>query len=159
MSRDWDCGLQLLRQAHEIYDKDPLLNINLAFSLRRSGDCIRAAGLLIGAMRIFKPTWGPFCIANAAFCLIQAGRVNKALNLLEILSSSLSVRNDGRIPIDAANLPGVAVWADEDSFLEEQLGSALALMRKAIGDLPPGTEIPSSVVKVVEAYRMASGAG
>jgi hypothetical protein len=151
--KDWTGALTLLNRAYAVYDKDPFLNINLAFALRRAGDYRAATRLLMEACQVVPEVLGPVCMANSAFCLIKAGDMESGASLLNGTSQLLSILHKGRVPTNCADLPGIGVWIEHNGTLEEEgITSARDLVETALRERPILTEDQR---RLIEAYRMA----
>lgn len=158
--KDWESSLELLREAYAVYENDPFVTINYALALRRSGQYEPAAALLIRANSIVHELLQPFCIANAAFSLIEGGNLGSAIHLLEWGAQILTILHHGELPTNCADLPGVGIWVEEERLLEEWIGTAHEFIQGAMQGVPGGKEIPEEVVKLANAYHIAtSGAG
>jgi tetratricopeptide (TPR) repeat protein len=151
----WKDALDTLVDAYTIYDKSPMLDVNLALALSRSGDLKRAASLLIGASTVLSDVWKPVCMANAAFCIIKDGELELAITLLDTVSSLLSTLHGGCLSANLADLPGIAIWLSDDSVIEEEIGLASALIDSALANLPEHLSVPQGVVELAETYRVA----
>jgi tetratricopeptide (TPR) repeat protein len=151
--RKWKDALDTLVDAHTLYDKSPILNVNLALALSRSGDLKRATSLLIGASAVLSEVWNPVCMANAAFCMIKDGELELAVTLLDTVSSVLSILHGGRLPANLADLPGIAIWLSEHSVIEEKIATASTLIDRALANLPEHASVPQNVIELAEAYR------
>jgi tetratricopeptide (TPR) repeat protein len=151
--KDWTDALTLLSRAHGIYDKNPFLNMNLAFALRRAGDYGAATRLLMGAGQVLPEVLGTVCMANSAFCLIAAGEMEFATSLLDGTSQLLSILHKGRVPTNCADLPGIGIWIeDKGTVREEGITSARDLVETAFRERVILTEHQR---RLVDAYRMA----
>ena len=88
--KDWAGALTLLSRAYAVYDKDPFLNMNLAFALLRAGDYRAATSLLMRACQVVPEVFCAVCMANSAFCMIKAGDMESGASLLDGTSQLLS---------------------------------------------------------------------
>ncbi len=106
----------------------------------------------MGVLPIIDDILLPTCCANTAFCLIKAEQIDHGLKHLESLSFYLKVLNRGQLSFHPADLPGIAIWVDEDRLIEEKLSSALALIQKAIR-ASADEQIHPDILDVAEAYE------
>jgi TPR repeat protein len=150
--KDWTGALTLLNRAYAVYDKDPFLNMNLAFALRRAGEYRAATRLLMGACPVVPEVLGPVCMANSAFCQIEAEEMESGASLLDGTSQLLSILHKGRVPTNCADLPGIGIWIEDKRLNEENITSACNLVETAFRERPILTEAQKTLI---EAYRTA----
>jgi tetratricopeptide (TPR) repeat protein len=144
----------LLGQACEIHPLDAVLRANRGLALRRAGDLESAIGWLESTRSPFIPAIAAslqtLCLANAAFAAIDAGRLERAAELLDELSSDLDTYGG----LAAADYPGVGLWVEETTIVEEPLHSAvdiLARLEQGLGD-----RTPARIKSLIERYRQAA---
>jgi tetratricopeptide (TPR) repeat protein len=148
--------LRLLEEAHAIYDKDPWLTINLALALGRAGDHQQAVTLLASAMSVVPELYVMNCSANIAFNLIRMSQFDLSMTFLDMTLDVLETISKGQFNI--YDLPGVAVWVEENRVIEERAQSASQLVDHALKNLSPQTPIPPGVTRLAALYREAAAA-
>lgn len=169
-SHEFNSALELLEEAYSIYDKDPLLKINLGLVLQRTGDFQRSTNFLIPPLQIsplppINSTLELVCLANAAFAEMKSGNYEKAIMLLEDVMWCINAEltDDELAENDLTILPERALWVGIDSkdrswVLEEHPGSMsiLPLMEFAVEQYSRTQLVPDSVSKLIALYKKAA---
>jgi hypothetical protein len=120
--------LQLLKQAYSIYNKDPILSINLGLALQRDGDFQSSKNLLLSSMSVLPPGLLDVCLANIAFGEIQASNFAEGVGRLETLMKYLLDESDGNEP-NPWDLPSITVAIiNDESVIREAPASALKII-------------------------------
>jgi tetratricopeptide (TPR) repeat protein len=148
---------RLLEEAYRLYDKDPFLALNLGLSLQRAGDVQSSIDFLLSAVNTLPQTYIKYCYANAAYGLIKAARYDAAMTTLEATMSILLMLHGGEEPRDLAELPGVTIWVDEESAIEERIQTAATLIAEAITRCQRKESVTEPVRRLAALYRTAAG--
>jgi tetratricopeptide (TPR) repeat protein len=100
----------MLVQASEEYPRDPMIRINRAFALRRSGEYREAAELLLSQAGHVRFEAARVCILNAAYCKVAEGMQSEADRLFEYVMPLYILDQES----DATPAPpGITNWLDE----------------------------------------------
>lgn len=148
----------LLEEAYSLYDKSPLLSINLGLALQRTGDFKRSKPLLLSVLGKMHPMLMKVCLANAAFGEIMASNFDEGVNLLGATMAVLYSDNSGNEPDDLSDLPGIALWLDEQSILEMKVDSDLLdLIERSMENCSKPESVTSNAKHLAALYEKAIG--
>ena len=147
----------VLREAHEIDPNDPVLGINFAFALARAGKPGEALPFLLRGATYGPPRLTKVCYANAAFCAIEAGKLDPAMLLLSTTMSQFDFELKGQEPKNlAVDLPGRGIWIDEEgAIIEEALGSAARLVARGVEAYQKQAPVPADALRLAKLYAKA----
>jgi hypothetical protein len=123
--------LPVVERAHSIYDRDPWIAANTAFTKRAAGALERVKELLLFASEALPSRFRPVCLANAAFAEIERGQFASAIRLLRESHDDLLSSQEGQLT-DLSLVPGVAEWINAEWVLELGAESAIPLMQRLI---------------------------
>jgi tetratricopeptide (TPR) repeat protein len=147
---------ELLEQAYAVYDKNPLLSINLGFAVQRAGDYEKARNLLLRVTNIVPFTTIKVCYANAAFGAIAVKDFQGAMKLLEGTMIQLEMENGGNETSNLSELPGVGIWIDEEGILEEPPDTAAQLIKYVVEQHAQQNQVPDLVKRLMLLYNKAA---
>lgn len=147
---------ELLEQAHGIYDRDPVVALNLGLALQRAGEYQRAAGLLFGAAHAVPETLAKIAFANAAFCLIQSRDDGAVMMLLDRTMAWLLREHGGQVPTDLNAIPGIGVWAGDGIVIEERIALAEELVSRWVERYSKEGVLSPTAVQLAGLYRRAA---
>ena len=150
---------QLLSEAHHINPNDPALAINLGLSLARAGGSADSISLLVSGAMNGPSEWAKTCFANAAFCAIDQGDLERAMLFLDMTMGQIDLELGGREIQDlAADLSGRGIWVEDGTVLEERIQPAAALVVQSATEYQKRAEIPSGALRLVKLYARAINA-
>jgi tetratricopeptide (TPR) repeat protein len=152
LANDRDSVLNVLERASTIYSRNPELEINYAFALRRGGQYDEAKKRLLSLVNVMIPFFVKYCFANAAFCAIHLSRYEEAVLLLEETMTVLKKEAPGETP-ELFSVPGIAIWVDRELAEEENFLKTSKLIDSALRSVIPYSSIPESVKQLASLYR------
>jgi tetratricopeptide (TPR) repeat protein len=155
--RDHAAVHRLLEKAHQIYDKDIFITFNLGLAQGRIGNYEAAWKMLMSVMSLIPFQYHCSCTANIAFNLIKESDFARSMTLLELTMQGLQMFTKvfGK-EINRFDLPGVAIWCDPDSLLEERIGSAAKLIQYAIAQCGDSEKVTAGVKELSALYQQAA---
>jgi Flp pilus assembly protein TadD len=111
---------EALREAYEIYDRDPLLATNYGLSLMRHGDTAKATEILLAQIYRRDSTLDQICLLHAAFCEASSSRFEDSLSNLEILRAWLEQQAPPDTEVNSVDVP---CWTSCVIDLDGETGS------------------------------------
>jgi tetratricopeptide (TPR) repeat protein len=145
--------LASLEKARALDPYDPLLGTNLALTLARTGKYEDAIPLLLHAANHGPYHLTKVCYANAAFCLMEQGKLRPAMVVLGLTMDQINFELKGR-PLEnlIADLPGKGIWVDEQRIIEEKLDSAARLVVRCVRAAEKESKIPEEAASIASLY-------
>jgi tetratricopeptide (TPR) repeat protein len=161
LTSDPDRVLPILKDAHDIYNKDSLISINYGLALQRAGRWFEAYDLLIDVIPAVgqdaQLPWGLqySVVANAAVALISGHRLSEAAELLVRLSRSIS---DPGMRLEYWDLPSVMTWVSDLGGQIVEVGDPPKtmgpLIRKVLEEVHPvGRAALTELTALLSAYE------
>ena len=148
---------RLLEKAHQIYDKDIFITFNLGLALGRIGKFEGAWKMLMSVLSLMPFHYHCSCTANIAFNLIKESDFTRSMTLLELTMQGLQMYTEVfKKQFNRFDLPGVAIWCDPESLLEERIGSAAKLIQYAIARCEDRQKITAGVMELAALYQKAA---
>jgi tetratricopeptide (TPR) repeat protein len=145
--------LRTLEEAHALFDRDPYLNANLAFALRKAGEFKRASELLMTAASTVRPRWMPHIWINAALCLAEIGEWPQANDLARRAMSLLGYPSF----IHPTDAPDFAEWIedDKDCIVESKKPAGAVVLQKWLNSGVHESSLSAEVKALAHLYQQA----
>jgi tetratricopeptide (TPR) repeat protein len=149
-------ALALLDRAHQLYECDPFIALNLGLACGRAGQYERASSLLLRSAAFIPIQYIKWCLVNAGLMAVERAQLDDAMKLLDQAWIYIKMENPQEDTFDYWSLPGKTTWVSADGAIEERLGSALALIERATEEYARRAPVPDAVLRLRARYREAA---